>query len=303
MRAAVMTLDLPSLAAVVVVAGAVLAMSARDGRVVVIGLLVTMVGSPFIASPLPESLAITARIVGGLVAAYMLWLAVSSGSVENLGSSLGPIAEAAVAAAAFVVGLSIAPVDPIVGVLPGQAAAAALIALAIIPMVGRDIFRIGSAVALGSIGAVLLVETWSGPIPALGQLAVAGLLAGIAAATNLLIPAFDEAEAAFEPENDLSESMSEPVAGQASGSAVPAANVPQIEPSRSSGRSKAARPALPEPPTRKPMTAEPEADDWLAWSARPSRSGHRSHADHPNQATRKRNPKTGGAGETNEEPR
>ena len=57
-------LDAAVLAAVAVVFGGVAAVTARDGRIVVLRLMTAAVTASLVASPLPGSLAVTARILG-----------------------------------------------------------------------------------------------------------------------------------------------------------------------------------------------------------------------------------------------
>jgi hypothetical protein len=288
-------LDAAVFAAVAVVLGGVVAATGRDGRIVVLGLMLAAVAASLVASPLPGSLAVTARILGAMLAAYLLWAAAGSGTVNSAGSAIGLVAECAVAVAAFAVGLALKPVDPLAGPVEAQAAGLSLIALAIVPLAGRDVFRMGVGVTLLTLGSSLLVGAWSGPTPPLEQLAMAALLVGIAGATSLLIPSAEAEEAAADY---VVESAPEPVAAAHPVTARPVAPRPAaLRPPAVPTKSDAAdRPAAPrvaavqavaeprpmpaeqpkpiepiqpiEPERRpRPMTAEPEADDWLAWEA------------------------------------
>ncbi len=293
-------LDAAVFAAVAVVLGGVVAASARDGRVVVLGLMLAAVAASLVASPLPGSLAVTARILGAMLAAYLLWAAAGSGSINSAGSAIGLVAEAAVAVAAFAVGLAMRPVDPLAGPVEAQAAGLSLIALAIVPLAGRDVFRMGVGVTLLTLGSSLLVGAWSGPTPPLEQLAMAALLVGIAGATSLLIPSVEAVEVAADY---VVESTPEPVVAPLPVAPVPVAPRPVAPlpvaprpvavPTKSDAAERAGtprvaavqavaapkpmpaetpkpiQPILPIEPERRPrpMTAEPEADDWLAWEA------------------------------------
>ena len=288
-------LDAAVFAAVAVVLGGVVAASARDGRVVVLGLMLAAVAASLVASPLPGSLAVTARILGAMLAAYLLWAAAGSGSINSAGSAIGLVAEAAVAVAAFAVGLAMRPVDPLAGPVEAQAAGLSLIALAIVPLAGRDVFRMGVGVTLLTLGSSLLVGAWSGPTPPLEQLAMAALLVGIAGATSLLIPSVEAVEVAADY---VVESTPEPVVAPRPVAARPVAPLPVAPrpvavPTKSDAAERAGtprvaavqavaapkpmpaetpkpiQPILPIEPERRPrpMTAEPEADDWLAWEA------------------------------------
>jgi hypothetical protein len=263
-------LDAAVFAAVAVVLGGVAAVTARDGRIVVLGLMLAAVAASLVASPLPSSLAVTARILGAMLAAYLLWAAAGSGAVDSAGSATGLMAEAAVAAAAFAIGLTVTPVDPLAGPAEAQAAGLSLIALAVVPLAGRDVFRMGVGVTLLTLGSSLVVGAWSGPTPPLEQLAMAALLVGIAGATSLLIPsaeAVDAAEAAADLV-EIEEAAPEPVAA-AERAAAPEPAFAAIARPRGAAveQPKPVRSAEPERRPR-PMTADPiEPDDWLAWEA------------------------------------
>ena len=169
------------------VAGAVLAITARDGRLVAIGVFVAMVAAPLASSPAPTGLVVAFRILGSLLAAYLLWAATRVRSVRSEGSDIGPLAEISAAAAAFSVGWFIAPVTPLAGPLAAQASGTALVALAIVPLAGKDVLRAGVGAVVMVIGGSLLVEAWVGPASSLGQIVLTALLVGIVGATGVLI--------------------------------------------------------------------------------------------------------------------
>jgi hypothetical protein len=191
-------LSLPLAAAVLTVLGGVTALAARDGRIAVLGLMLAATASVAVASPLPGTPAVLARVLGALLAGYLLWTAARGGVTG--GSPIGPAAEIAAAAAAFVMGLAIRPVDPLLGPVEAQAAGLALIVLAVAPLAGRDVIRMGMGVLLLILGGSLEMSAWGGTtcssidaasacaIPDLEQLAVAALLAGTAGAVCLLAP-------------------------------------------------------------------------------------------------------------------
>ena len=212
-------IDTAVLAAVVVVLGGVVAVAPRDGRIVILGLMLAAVAASLVASPLPSSLAVTARILGALLAAYLLWAAAGSGWVNSAGSAIGIVAEGAAAAAAFLVGLTIRPVDPLAGPVVAQAAGLALIALAVAPLAGRDVFRLGVGVTLLTLGCSLMVTAWSGPTPPLEQLAMAALLIGIAGATSLLVPQSEITTETVEP--------AEPAEAEEAAAQIPAQRAPE----------------------------------------------------------------------------
>jgi hypothetical protein len=287
-------LDAAAFAAVAVVFGGVVAVTARDGRIVVLGLMLAAVAASLVTSPLPSSLAVSARILGAMLAAYLLWAAAGSRSVDSAGSAIGLVAEGAVALAAFAVGLAVAPVDPLAGPAEAQAAGLSMIALAVVPLAGRDVFRMGVGVTLLTLGGSLLVGAWTGPAFPLGQLAIAALLVGIAGATSLLIPSAEEAAAveaaaveaaAVEAgaEGAAEGAETEPQAAQLETAARRAATTRgqafQVIVNPGSAAVDDSAPVRSIEPERRPrpMTADPiEPDDWLAWGAPAPEPVHRA---------------------------
>jgi len=174
-------------AAAGMVGGGILAVSARDGRVVAIGLLIAMVAAPLVAAPLPESLSVAARIIGAVLAAYLLWASARGSLTNSAGSTIGLVGETAIAAAAVAIGLSVTMVDPLPGPTVAQAAGLALIVLAVVPLVGRDVMRVGVGVTLLVLGCSLLTAAWLGQTPPLAHLAIATLLLGITGASGVAI--------------------------------------------------------------------------------------------------------------------
>src|SRR5690606_39064001 len=83
--------------AIVAVAGAVVAVSAREGRVAVLGLVLALVVSPLVALPVPDVLSLAIRMVAGVLAAYLLWAVLRGPSRRTAGSRLGWPVEAVVA--------------------------------------------------------------------------------------------------------------------------------------------------------------------------------------------------------------
>lgn len=167
--------------------GALVAVAARDRRIVAIGLLVAMVSAPLASSPEPQPLAIALRILGAVLAAYLLWAAASARSTGSEGSGIGIAAEIAVAAAAFVVGWFVTPVAPLPGPVAAQAAGMAFVALAITPLTGRNVMRAGIGLTVLVLGISLLLQAWVGPASTLGQIVLVALLIGTVGATSLLL--------------------------------------------------------------------------------------------------------------------
>ena len=174
-------------AALIAVTGSVVAIAARDGRLVALGLMVSMVAAVFVASPQPAPLAVLFRILGSLLAAYVLVAAARGQSIESEGSGIGVLAEMAAAAGAFSIGWFIVPVQPITGPLAAQAAGVALIAIAIVPLTGRDVHRVGVSAAVLVIGGSLLLQAWAGSQSSVGQIVLTALIVAVAGATSLLI--------------------------------------------------------------------------------------------------------------------
>jgi len=254
-------------AALASVIGGVAAVTARDGRVVVVGLMLTMVAAALAESSEPTALAVVFRGLGALLAAYLLWAAIRAESISGEGSGVGLMAELAIAAAAFWIGWIVAPVKPLAGPLAAQAGGFALVALAVVPLTGRDVLRVGVGAALLVIGGFLLMGAWAGPASALGQIAITALLVGIVGATSLLISPFDSPPrklvAAAEAPDDVQLSLEEPAREDGR---------PRLEegrrarrPGRQASSAQAALPAAPPaaPPTTPPTdaTAGPVSPD------------------------------------------
>lgn len=183
----------PALAgvALAVIVGAIVAASARDARTAVLGLAVALVAAPAIADPISATTGMAARVVAAVLAVYLLWIAVRDGEAGTGGSSIGWAAEAALAAAAAVVGfdqhgLGATGLGPAVA----QAAGFALAALAVAPLVtGRDILRIGIGLLLLMEGALLVRVGLDGTPSALEQIVTALLVVGLGGAVSVLATA------------------------------------------------------------------------------------------------------------------
>ena len=149
-------------AAAVVVLGAVLGTGARSARVATLGLTMALLFSPFVADPLPDTLALATRLVGGTLAGYLL-LVTSRRAVAPVGSPLGSLALLAAAGAAAVAGFQ----PSILGLArqgPEEAMAAGLACLILaLPAVvaARDTFRLGASLVVALTG-ILLVRRDSG---------------------------------------------------------------------------------------------------------------------------------------------
>ena len=183
----------PALAgvALAVVIGAVVAASAHRARTAILGLIVTLVGAAAVADPPAEALGLAARLVGALLAGYLLWIATRGHNVRTAGSRVGWPTEAFVAAAAAVVGYGSHGLGaPAAGPALASAVGFALAAVAVLPVVtGRDILRVGLGLALLLSGA-LLVRTGIGGTPdAFEEALTAILIATLGGAVAVLASA------------------------------------------------------------------------------------------------------------------
>jgi len=169
------------------VAGGAIAIWARDSRVVAAGLVLSLIAAIFTSPSTPGTLTVALRIIGAMLAGYLIVLAAGSRSVSSEGSAIGPLAEAGLAATLFCVGWWAAPVVPLAGSTAAQAAGIALVGIAVVPLLGRDIFRLGIAATALILGLSLLLDAWTGTAPALQQLLITGLLVCVAGVTSLLM--------------------------------------------------------------------------------------------------------------------
>jgi hypothetical protein len=188
-----------AIVALAVVGGAVVVVAARDTRTVLLALVVTLVASPLLADPLSAPLGLAARLVGAILATYLLWVvARDRGEASRLpshteGSRIGWPAEILVAAGAAVVGFAAHGLGAPAGGPPlASAAGFAVAALALTPVVtGRDVVRVGTGLLL-LIDAGLLVRAALGGTPgdveqlvtATMLIVLAGALAALAAAAR-----------------------------------------------------------------------------------------------------------------------
>lgn len=177
-----------AIAAIVVVGAAVVAVSARDARTVVLALAVALLVSPVIADPLTAPVGLAARLVGAILGAYLLWIAarddasVRQAHAPTGGSRIGWPAEFLVAVSAAIVGMSAHGLGaPAGGPALASAVGFAVAALAVLPVLtGRDVLRVAIGCML-LLDAGLLVRTALGGTPGpMEQLLAAVLLVGVA---------------------------------------------------------------------------------------------------------------------------
>jgi hypothetical protein len=174
--------------AVAVVVAAVVAVSARDGRVAAIGLVAALALAPLVADPLPHPAAVAARIAAAALAGYLLRVALRQAPYTR-GSRLGWAAEAVAAAAAFVAGIG-AHGFAAGGDGPAAAVAAgfAFIALALVPLLDvRDMVRTGLGLLLLVAGADLMLAGYAGTPDALRELVIAAVVVAIGVAVAVLV--------------------------------------------------------------------------------------------------------------------
>ena len=149
----------PALAAIAAatVAGAVLAVSARDARATVLGLLVVLLGAPLIADPWPDPVSILARIAATLLAIRLIAIGLR-GDVVTSGTRIGWPAEGLLAAAGAVVGFGSHGLGAGgLGPAEAQAAGFALVVLAAAPLfAGRDALRLAVGSCLLLVAASLI---------------------------------------------------------------------------------------------------------------------------------------------------
>ena len=178
-------------AALALLAGALIALSARDSRWVLGGLVVCLGFAPLVADPLPSPIAVAARLVAAVLGAQLLIVALRGGRAATDGAPLGPVSIAFAAAAAGVVGYATAGVgSPAAGPAVATAAGFALVTLALGPLLlGRDVLRIGSATVLLLTAASLVRAGLAGTPGALEQGALAGVTIAILGATAILAAA------------------------------------------------------------------------------------------------------------------
>ncbi len=186
---------------VVVAAGAVVGVSAREPRFAVLGVLVVLLASAYVADPLPGTIALGARLVGAVLGGYLLWIALRRAAAPTAGSRMGWPGGAAIAVAAFAAGwlagdavagafAAVPGEGPTTGVTAaslvagspvaraGLGAAFALIALAAGPViVGRDVLRLGLGLLLFVAATELLRSALVGRADDVVELAFALLTA------------------------------------------------------------------------------------------------------------------------------
>jgi hypothetical protein len=174
--------------ALVVVAGGIVAVSAREPRVILLGMSVALVGAPFVADPLPAVLPLAARLVAASLAAYLLWVGTRGDPTGNGGSTVGWPVEAFAAAAGFVVGWGTAGLGaPAVGPPAAAAAGFGLATVTVLPIVfARDGSRLGNGLILLLTASSLIRVNLGGTPVALEELIISAVTVGIGAVVAFL---------------------------------------------------------------------------------------------------------------------
>jgi hypothetical protein len=173
----------------VVVGGAVVAVTARDARATLLGLLIVLLGSAVVADPLPGPLPIAARMVAAFLACRLIAVAIRGDGVLTSGSRLGWPVDVLAAVAALLVGvgthgLGATPAGPVTA----QAAGFAVGALAVAPIVsGRDVLRLGVGAMLLLVAASLVRVGLAGTPSDLEQLVESGLVIGLGGAIAIIV--------------------------------------------------------------------------------------------------------------------
>ncbi len=175
--------------ACVVVAGAVVAVSARETRAALLGLLVAILAATLLADPLPTPLPIAARLAAAFLACRLIAVGIRNLDAPTSGSRLGWPVEALAAAAAAIIGLGTHGLGaPAAGPAEAQAAGFALGVLAASPIVSsRDVFRLGIGAILLLTGGLLVREGIGGTPTELEQLVTSGLLVGLGGAVGIML--------------------------------------------------------------------------------------------------------------------
>jgi hypothetical protein len=192
--------------------GAIVAVSAREPRFAVLGLIIALVAGAYVADPLPSVAALGARLAGAALAGYLIWVALRHAPAQTAGWHVGWPGATALAVGAFAAGwLASGTLATALAATTGEgpsaagvatalvagspvaraalAASFALVALSAAPvLVARDILRLGigllllvaaaglvrNALGTGSDGAIELAFAI---VEAIGGAAVAALVA------------------------------------------------------------------------------------------------------------------------------
>lgn len=174
--------------ALLAIGGALIAVTARDARRALVGLVIVLAVTPLLADPLPDLAPLAARIVAALLGGYLLFIVLRGTTALTRGSLVGLPADAFAAVAAFIIGLGTSGLgSTALGPAEAQGAGFALAVLALAPIArGADVFRLGVALAILLTGAELVRAGLAGTPSALEQLMAAGLTVGLLGSVAVL---------------------------------------------------------------------------------------------------------------------
>jgi hypothetical protein len=172
-----------------VIAGAVVAVSAREARASLLGLLVALLAASLIADPLPGPLPFAARIAAALLAARLIAISIRDLDRPTAGSRLGWQVEALAAVAAGVVGFGTHGLGATaLGPAAASAAGFAVGVLAAAPILtSRDVYRLGIGAMLLLVGGLLVRVGLGGTPSELEQLVTCGLIVGVGGAVAAIV--------------------------------------------------------------------------------------------------------------------
>ena len=180
----------PALAAIAIaiLAGAIGAVFVRDARIAILSLAVVLLIAPFLADPIAPASGLVARLLGAVLATYLVWIAVRDGAFQTGGSRLGWPADALTVAAAAVVGFASHGLGaPTTGPDFASAVGFGLAAASIAPILtGRDIIRVGIGLRLLLQGALRVRVGLGGTPTTLESLITAGSIAALGGAIGVL---------------------------------------------------------------------------------------------------------------------
>jgi hypothetical protein len=180
----------PALAAIAIaiLAGAVGAVFVRDARIAVLSLAVVLSIAPFLADPIAPASGLVARVLGAVLATYLVWITVRDGAFQTGGSRLGWPADALTVGAAAVVGFASHGLGaPATGPEFASACGFGLAAAAIAPILtGRDVIRAGIGLSLLLQGALLVRVGLGGTPSTMESLITAGAVAALGGAVAIL---------------------------------------------------------------------------------------------------------------------
>jgi hypothetical protein len=224
----------PALAgvALAVTAGAVIAASSREARAALVGLVLTLGLGPFLADPLPSPAVAGARVVTGILVAYLLWAVSAGDEVRGLGSRIGWPAETFLALGVAIAGVAMAsgletlapggpgrpdggPLDALTPAALALGAGLASLVVGLAPaLVDRHALRTAIGLLLVVQGVVLARTGIAGPPGELEQLGIDGLVLTVGASAALI--AFIERRSAADAAPDAApDAADDPIRAEA----------------------------------------------------------------------------------------